>query len=93
MAQIADEMVIDYLNNLAGLGVDQIDVMPKATEHMQGIIDFNQALIKKGFAYVSDGDVLFDVAKDPNYGKLNNRSADEQQGEGGGHDAAPKMSC
>ena len=85
MAQIADEMVIDYLNNLAGLGVDQIDIMPKATEHMQGIIEFNQALIKKGFAYESDGDVLFDVAKDPNYGKLNNRNADDQQGEGGGH--------
>jgi cysteinyl-tRNA synthetase len=85
MAQIADEMVIDYLNNLAGLGVDQIDKMPKATEHMQGIIDFNKTLIDKGFAYVSDGDVLFDVAKDPSYGKLNNRSADDQQGEGGGH--------
>ncbi|QDU31474.1 Cysteine--tRNA ligase [Anatilimnocola aggregata] len=85
MAAIADEMVIDYLNNLAGLGVDQIDKMPKATEHMQGIIDFNASLIKKGHAYVSDGDVLFDVAKDPAYGKLSNRSPEDQQGEGGGH--------
>jgi cysteinyl-tRNA synthetase len=84
MAQIADEMVIDYLNNLAGLGVDQIDVMPKATEHMQGIIDFNLALIQKEYAYESGGDVFFNVAKDPQYGKLSNRSPDEQQGEGGG---------
>lgn len=84
MAQIAEEMVIDYLNNLAGLGVDQIDIMPKATEHMQGIIDFNADLIKKGHAYESGGDVFFNVAKDPGYGKLSNRSPDEQMGEGGG---------
>jgi len=84
MSAIADEMTIDYLNNLRALGVDQIDRMPKATEHMDGIIRFTQALIEKGFAYASGGDVFFDVLKDSGYGKLSNRRPDEQQGEGGG---------
>jgi cysteinyl-tRNA synthetase len=83
MSQIAEEMTIDYLNNLRALGVDQIDRMPKATEHMDGIIRLTQELIDKGFAYASGGDVLFDVMKDPGYGKLSNRRPDEQQGEGG----------
>ena len=83
MAEIAAEMTIDYLNNLRALGVDQIDEMPKATEHMAGIIAFTQSLIDKGYAYASGGDVFFDVMKDPGYGKLSNRSAEEQQGEGG----------
>ena len=83
MSQIAEEMTIDYLNNLRSLGVDQIDQMPKATEHIAGIIEFTQSLIDKGFAYPSGGDVLFDVLKDPGYGKLSNRRPDEQQGEGG----------
>src|SRR6478736_2214872 len=83
MSEIAEEMTIDYLNNLRSLGVDQIDHMPKATEHMDGIIKFTQALIDKGVAYPSSGDVLFDVMKDPGYGKLSNRRPDEQQGEGG----------
>ena len=83
MAEIAAEMITDYLNNLRVLGVDQIDEMPKATEHMAGIIDFTKELIDKGYAYAADGDVFFDVMKDPSYGKLSNRSADEQQGEGG----------
>jgi cysteinyl-tRNA synthetase len=83
MSQIAEEMTIDYLNNLRALGVDQIDEMPKATEHMDGIIRFTQTLIDKGFAYASGGDVLFDVTKDPGYGKLSNRRPEEQQGEGG----------
>jgi cysteinyl-tRNA synthetase len=34
-------------------------------------------------AYPSGGDVLFDVMKDPGYGKLSNRKPEEQQGEGG----------
>ncbi len=84
MAQIAAEMTLDYLNNMAGLGVDQITHMPRATEHMAGIITFIEDLIAKGNAYAVEGDVFFDVAKDPGYGKLSNRSADEQQGEGGG---------
>jgi cysteinyl-tRNA synthetase len=83
MAQVAEEMTADYLANLRALGVDQIDDMPKATEHIQEIIEFIQELIAKKFAYASDGDVFFDVGADPNYGKLSNRSADSQQGEGG----------
>jgi cysteinyl-tRNA synthetase len=83
MSEIAEEMTIDYLINLRSLGVDQIDHMPKATEHIDGIIQFTQTLIDKGVAYPSGGDVLFDVTKDPGYGKLSNRRPEEQQGEGG----------
>jgi cysteinyl-tRNA synthetase len=83
MSEIAEEMTSDYLNNLRALGVDQIDHMPKATEHIGQIIEFTQTLIDKGYAYQSGGDVLFDVTKDPGYGKLSNRRAEEQQGEGG----------
>jgi cysteinyl-tRNA synthetase len=84
MNEIAEEMVVDYLNNLQGLGVDSIDHMPRATEHMDNIIKFVQSLIEKKHAYAVEGDVFFDVAKDSEYGKLSNRSADSQQGEGGG---------
>ncbi len=91
MQQIAEENIADYVGNLQALGVDQIDVMPKATEHIGDIIDFISNLIEKGFAYDADGDVFFDVMRDPDYGKLSNRSADDQQGEGGGA-AAKKRS-
>jgi len=83
MAEVACENTADYLANLAGLGVDQIDHMPKATENIDEIIQFIQGLMDRDFAYAVDGDVFFDVGKDPGYGKLSNRSADSQQGEGG----------
>ncbi|MDF1840815.1 MAG: cysteine--tRNA ligase [Rubripirellula sp.] len=83
MSQIACEMTADYLANLKELGVNQIDYLPRATDHMPQIISFIEELEKKGFAYAVDGDVFFDVARDPNYGQLSNRTADAQQGEGG----------
>ena len=83
MAKLAEEMTRDYLENLAALGVTQIDHMPKATEHIGTIIAFIEGLIAKGHAYASDGDVYFDVTRDPDYGKLTNRSVETMQGEGG----------
>lgn len=91
MSQIAVEMTADYLSNLKELGVNQIDYLPRATDHMPHIIRFIEALIAKDHAYAVDGDVFFDVMKDPNYGQLSNRTADAQQGEGGGA-AAKKRS-
>ena len=91
MAQVAEEMTSDYLQNLAALHVDQVDQMPRATEHIDQIIDFTRQLIEQGFAYEVEGDVFFDVAADEDYGKLSNRSSQDQQG-GGGEAALRKRS-
>ena len=83
MAQVATQMTADYCANLLEVGVDQITYMPRATENMNEIITFIEELIAKGFAYEADGDVFFDVERDPQYGKLTNRRPEDQQGEGG----------
>ncbi|MEQ1825532.1 MAG: cysteine--tRNA ligase [Pirellula sp.] len=88
MFQLATAMTADYLSNLQSLGVDQIDHLPRATDNIEEIIHFVEELIGRGFAYVSGGDVFFDVLKDNQYGQLSNRTADAQQGEGG--DAASR---
>jgi cysteinyl-tRNA synthetase len=84
MAQLATEMAADYMNNLAALGVDVIDHFPRCTETMSEIIGFTQTLVEKGFAYEAQGDVYFEVAKCPEYGKLSHRGVEATQGEGGG---------
>ncbi|GIW97231.1 MAG: cysteine--tRNA ligase [Pirellulaceae bacterium] len=83
MSQLAVEMTMDYLANLQALGVNQINYLPRATDNIDEIIRFISELVDKGYAYVSDGDVFFDVTKDAQYGVLSNRSADSQVGEGG----------
>lgn len=84
MAQVAAEMTEDYFNNLEAMGVDSINIFPKATEHMDGIIRFTQDLIDKGYAYESKGDVYFNVEQFDGYGKLSNRTLAQMAGEGGG---------
>ena len=83
MKALAEEMTADYMQNLAAMGVDTIDHFPRATDHIDNIIRLTQQLIDRGFAYVSDGDVYFDVARDTEYGKLSNRSLEHMQGAGG----------
>ena len=43
---------------------------PKATEHIDGMIEMTNSLIKKKFAYVNDGHVYFSISSFGNYGKL-----------------------
>jgi len=83
MAKLAEEMTADYMHNLGALGVDTIDHFPKATDNIDEIIRLTKVLIDKGFAYASEGDVYFDVAKDSGYGKLSRRTTESLQGEGG----------
>ncbi|WZO96552.1 cysteine--tRNA ligase [Isosphaeraceae bacterium EP7] len=75
--ELAERITGDYLDCLASLGVDGIDHMPRATEHIAEIIEINRGLIEKGFAYASGGDVYFDVSRAPEYGKLSHRNPED----------------
>ena len=84
MAELAVEMTADYMNNIQSLAVETIDHFPRCTENMDEIIRFTSQLIDRGFAYESQGDVYFEVAKAADYGKLSHRRAEAMQGDGGG---------
>lgn len=43
------------------LGVGSPDVEPRATEHIRGMIEVIQGLVRNGHAYIIDGDVYFRV--------------------------------
>jgi cysteinyl-tRNA synthetase len=83
MQALAEEMTADYMNNLQAMGVDTIDHFPKATDNIKEIIELIETLIARGYAYPSEGDVLFDCVKDKEYGKLTGRTVDSIQGDGG----------
>ena len=74
---LAEKMTADYVACLKKLNVTGIDHMPKATEHIGDMIGIVGKLIEKGFAYAAAGDVYFDIAKDPDYGKLCNRDPEQ----------------
>jgi len=76
-ADIATQYHEDFLDVMDRLGVQRPDVFPKVTDHIQDIIRVIAGLVEKGYAYQADGDVFFDVARFPSYGKLSRRSPDE----------------
>jgi cysteinyl-tRNA synthetase len=60
------------------LGLTQPNHEPKATEHIDGIIELIQKLLAKQVAYVTaSGDVCFAVEQFSDYGKLSNRNIDQ----------------
>ena len=50
---------------------------PKATEHIDLMIEMISQLIKKGFAYENNKHVYFEVKKFNDYGKLSNKKIEE----------------
>lgn len=75
--ELAERMTADYVTALRSLNVTGIDHMPRATEHIAGMIEMMQGLIDKGYAYPAGGDVYFDITKDHDYGKLCNRDPEQ----------------
>ena len=78
----ADEYAAKMIENINQImtkfEVDDPDVWLKATENIDNIIDFVSTLINKGHAYpTKNGDVYFDVASFPAYGKLSNRNVED----------------
>lgn len=62
----------------AKLGIIRPDIEPRATEHVQGMLDMISQLIAKGFAYQADnGDVFYKVRSFLDYGKLSGKSLDD----------------
>jgi cysteinyl-tRNA synthetase len=81
-AELAAQATEWYLQDTGDLGLGMPDGLPKATEHIPGIIRFIEQLLEQDFAYAIEGDVYFRVARDPAYGRLSGQRPDQmEQGE------------
>jgi cysteinyl-tRNA synthetase len=77
--ELAEKYTAEYLDCLTRFGIESIDRFPKASEHIGDIIAMTEKLVSGGFAYASEGNVWFDVARDADYGKLSNRKVEDQE--------------
>jgi cysteinyl-tRNA synthetase len=66
-----------FFQDLAALGFRKASVNPKASEHVPEMLEIIEGLIAKGCAYQVGGDVYFEVAKFPRYGRLSGNKVDE----------------
>ncbi len=76
--EYAKEMIIKIDSEMKRFKVDEPNIWLKATNSIDQVINFIEALIKKGHAYkTQSGDVYFDVPSYPEYGKLSHRNIDD----------------
>ena len=75
--EISTRYIENYFRDFDGLNVKRATNYPKATEHIEDIIEFIKKLIEKNVAYVSKNGVYFAVTKFPEYGKLSKKKIDE----------------
>ena len=77
---VAEQYLKSYHDVLATLGIEPPTHEPKATQHIDEMVNLISQLVLKGAAYeTKSGDVYFAVRKFEPYGKLSNRTLDELQ--------------
>ena len=75
---LAEFYVKQYQDHQEALNVLPAHVNPRATQEIDHIIQINESLIEKSYAYPIGGDVYFRVARDDDYGRLSGRSVEDQ---------------
>lgn len=75
--ELGDKYIAEYFKDADALNIMRATHHPRATEHIPQIISLIQKLIDNGHAYVSGGDVYFDVKSFKDYGKLSGQSLED----------------
>ncbi|CAJ0993055.1 cysteine--tRNA ligase [Pantoea sp. Nvir] len=75
---LTDRMIDEMQNDFSALNILPPDQEPRATSHIPEIIALIERLIERDYAYISEnGDVMFDVLSNPNYGLLSRQDLEQ----------------
>ena len=77
VSRVTQENISAYYEDLKNIGIPRADFEPKATEHIQDMVEFIKGLVDKGFAYCINGSVYFRVNKFSQYGKLSGQNTEQ----------------
>ena len=74
---LTNRFITAFHEDVAGLNTLAPSIEPRATEHIEPMLEMIQTLVDTGHAYAADGHVLFDVTSMPDYGKLSHRKLED----------------
>jgi len=60
----------EFMKDLDSLNIKRANEYPRATQHVDGMIEATQRLIEKGYAYEKFRSIYFDISRFRDYGKL-----------------------
>lgn len=76
---ITEKYISAFLEDISKLNIIEGILRPRVSENIPEIIQMIENLIDNSYAYVLNGDVLFDVHKYRDYGKLSNRTISNKE--------------
>ncbi len=59
-----------FMKDLAKLNIGKPEIIAKATDHINDMIKYVEALVEKGYGYETSDGIYFDISKFREYGKL-----------------------
>jgi len=76
--QLTARFIEAMYQDFDALGIARPDLEPRATEHMDEILEMIGVLLEKGHAYQADnGDIFYRVASFPDYGRLSGKRPED----------------
>lgn len=75
--ELADQFIQAFFEDTEALSVKRATHHPRVMQNIPEIIEFIEALIDRGYAYESNGDVYYRTRKFTDYGKLSGITIDE----------------
>jgi len=78
-ALVANEYIDAFYEDMDRLGLLRPDKEPRATAHINDMIEMIKILIDKGIAYIEGTDVFYSVEKFPEYGMLSGRRLEDMK--------------
>ncbi|MDA9081786.1 cysteine--tRNA ligase [Candidatus Pelagibacter sp.] len=77
ISDLTNKIIKSFDDDCEYLNCEKPSIEPKATDHINLMIEMISQLIKKKFAYENNKHVYFQVKKFDDYGKLSNKKLDE----------------
>jgi len=86
--EIAKKYIEIFEKDVSDLNILEPTFKPKATDHLQEIVDMIQILLEKGYAYSTDLAIYFDVSKAKNYTQLSGQKLEDKLKDAGKGDVS-----
>ena len=67
-----------FLRDFDRLNIDRPEIICKATDHIQDMIEYVSEIVKNGYGYETSRGIYFDISKLDKYPVLSDRKVDEQ---------------
>ena len=76
--EIAEFYTKAFFNDMNKLHIERPEIIAKATDHIQDMLEFAKEIVKNGYGYETSTAIYFDVSKLDKYPVLSNRNVEDQ---------------